>query len=58
MAGGVKAAECRGLVKGILRDLELKESLKDAVAYLPVGKRDVSGMSDIRYPRQAGNRVV
>lgn len=45
LAAGVNEQECRGLVKAILRGLDLQGCLKDAVLYLPAGKRQVRASS-------------
>lgn len=42
LAAGQKAQECRGMVKSVLRGLSLQECLKDAVLYLPSGRRQAS----------------
>lgn len=39
LAAGRNEQECRGMVKAVLRGLTLQESVKDAVLYLPGGKR-------------------
>ncbi|CAM9844540.1 unnamed protein product, partial [Choristocarpus tenellus] len=36
---GDRIQECRGLVKAVLRGLELKECVKDASLYLPEGRK-------------------
>ncbi|CAM9875599.1 unnamed protein product [Ectocarpus sp. 4 AP-2014] len=43
LAAGRNEQECRGMVKGVLRSLSLQESIKDAVLYLPRGKRQAAG---------------
>ncbi|CAN0152105.1 unnamed protein product [Ectocarpus fasciculatus] len=43
LAAGRNEQECRGMVKGVLRGLTLQESIKDAVLYLPRGKRQAAG---------------
>ncbi|CAM9759871.1 unnamed protein product [Scytosiphon promiscuus] len=43
LAAGRNEQECRGMVKGVLRGLTLQESVKDAVLYLPGGKRQAAG---------------
>ncbi|CAM9455768.1 unnamed protein product [Ectocarpus sp. 12 AP-2014] len=43
LATGRNEQECRGMVKGVLRGLSLQESIKDAVLYLPRGKRQAAG---------------
>ena len=41
LAAGRNEQECRGMVKAVLRGLTLQECVKDAVLYLPRGKRQV-----------------
>lgn len=45
LAAGRNEQECRGMVKAVLRGLTLQESVKDAVLYLPKGKRQVGAGS-------------
>eukprot|EP00904_Undaria_pinnatifida_P000980 jgi/Undpi1/10883/HiC_scaffold_3.g01409.m1 len=52
LAAGRNTQECRGMVKSVLRGLSLPESLKDAVLYLPGGKRQAAtdaGQSAVEY---------
>ena len=48
LAAGRNVQECRGMVKSVLRGLSLPESLKDAVLYLPGGKRQVCGSARVK----------
>lgn len=50
LAAGRNEQECRGMVKAVLRGLALQESIKDAVLYLPKGKRQVPLRSSFRTP--------
>lgn len=58
LAAGRNEQECRGMVKVVLRGLTLQESIKDAVLYLPRGKRQVPFCLFLRHAGEVSLSLV